>query len=90
MIHVLSVAEFMYHDAVDHLIRQQHEQAIEIQIAFAGAAAPAGALVADGDPSVIYTGERRTNNHSGRSDFDGNSSSVTAVAWLCFFPWKHG
>ena len=46
---MLSMAKLVYHDAVDHIIRQQHQQTVEIQIALAGAAAPAASLGPDGD-----------------------------------------
>jgi hypothetical protein len=35
MIHVLSVAQLMGHNAIDHLIRQKHQKTIEAQVAVA-------------------------------------------------------
>ena len=42
----------MDHHIVDDMVRGQHQQAVEIEVALAGAAAPATALVADGDAPV--------------------------------------
>ena len=52
---MLSVAEFMHHDAVQHFAGCQHEQAVKVEVAFGGAAAPYGFLVTDGDPAVSNT-----------------------------------
>ena len=45
----------MDHHIVDDMVRGQHQQAVEIDVALAGAAAPAAALVADGDAPVGHT-----------------------------------
>lgn len=42
----------MDHHIVDDMVRGQHQQAVEIEVALAGTAAPAAALVADGDAPV--------------------------------------
>ena len=52
MVQLLSVTQLVHHDAVDHLRRRQHQEAVEIQIPPGAAAAPSGPLVSDGDPSV--------------------------------------
>ena len=49
MIHLLPVGQLMDHHIVQDLLRRQHQQAVEVQISPAGAAAPAGLLAADGD-----------------------------------------
>ena len=51
MVHLLQMAELVNDDAVDHLDRGQHQQAVKAQVPFRTAAAPAAFLGADGDPA---------------------------------------
>lgn len=54
MVHFQAVAEFVDDDIVDDIRGCHHEEAVEVQVAFCGAGAPAGFLVSDGDASVGY------------------------------------
>ena len=49
MIHLEQVAELVNDHAVYYLGRSQHQQAVEVEIAFGAAAAPSGFLVSDRD-----------------------------------------
>ena len=53
MIHLEAVAELMHDDAVQHLGRREHQEAVEIQISFCRAAAPAGLLSPYADASEV-------------------------------------
>ena len=59
MVHLLPVAQFVHHHIVPNFFRGKHQQAVEIQISFAGAAAPSGALSTDGNGAVGYANQRR-------------------------------
>ena len=48
------MAQFVHHHIVDYFRGCQHQQTVEIQIPLAAAAAPSGALIADGDVSIGY------------------------------------
>ena len=50
MVHMLPVAKLVDHHIVPYLRRGKHQQAVEIQVARPGAAAPAGLLGPDTDP----------------------------------------
>lgn len=52
MIHLLTVTELMYNHIVNHILRCQHQKAVEIQIPFCTAASPHRFLLSDSDPSV--------------------------------------
>ena len=52
VVHFQAVAQFVDHHIVDDMVRGQHQQAVEIEVALAGTAAPTAALVADGDAPV--------------------------------------
>ena len=52
MVHFQAVAQFVDYHIVNNMAGDQHQQAVEIEIALAGAAAPAAALIADGDAPV--------------------------------------
>ena len=52
MVQFLPVAQLMHNHIVQHVLRAEHQQAVEVQVALGGAAAPAGFLVPDGDPAV--------------------------------------
>lgn len=54
VVQLQSVAQLVDHDIVDDMRRGEHQQAIEIEVSLAGAAAPAAALIADGDVSVAH------------------------------------
>ena len=54
MVHLLPVAQLMDHHAVDDLRRRQHQETIEAEVPFTGAAAPPGLLTADGDEAVVH------------------------------------
>ena len=58
MIHLEQVAELMNDHAVDHLWRGQHQQAVEVEIAFGAATAPSGFLISYGDPAGTDAEER--------------------------------
>lgn len=45
----------MHDDVTLHFGRGKHEQAVKVEVALAGAAAPARFLVADGDAVIEYT-----------------------------------
>ena len=68
MVHLLAVAQLVDHHAVDDLRRTEHQQAVEIQIPFGGAAAPAAFLVADGDVPVGHPHQRCEIPHSLRDE----------------------
>ena len=53
------MAQLMHHDAVDHLRRRQHQQAVEIEIALRGTAAPPRALAADRNAAECHADARR-------------------------------
>ena len=54
MVHMDAVAEFVDDHVIDDFRRRQHKQAVEVQIAFGTAAAPARFLVADRDIAECY------------------------------------
>ena len=50
VIHLLQVAQLMDDDIINHCIWRHHQPPVEVDIAEAGAAAPAGGLVLDKEP----------------------------------------
>ena len=59
VIHLQPVAKLVDDHVVPDLLRSQHQQAVEIQIPFCGAAPPACPLIADGNASVCHAEKRR-------------------------------
>ena len=49
MVHFLPVTQFMNHHIILYRFRTQHQQTVETEISTGTAAAPPGALTADGD-----------------------------------------
>ena len=58
MVHLEQVAMFVDVLAVDCLGRCQHEQAVEVEVAFCAATAPSGFLFSDGDSSRVHSEKR--------------------------------
>ena len=54
MVELAQMAHFVDHDIVSQMFRQQRDPVIEIQITLARTAAPARALVTDGQTVEIY------------------------------------
>ena len=57
----------MHHDAVHHLRRGKHQQTVEVEIALAAAAPPAGTLVPDGYAPVADAHQRGKMAHTLRN-----------------------
>jgi hypothetical protein len=49
----------MHHHAVDDFRRREHQQAVEVQVAFRAAASPPCFLGTDGDSAGLYAEQRR-------------------------------
>ena len=58
VVHMPAVAQLMHHNAVDHLPRREHQQAVEAQIAARGAAPPARFLGPDRDAAEVHADAR--------------------------------
>ena len=59
----------MHHHVIPDLFRNQHQQAVEIQITLTAAASPAGALVPDGYVSAGHPHSRRQTGYPFRNIF---------------------
>ena len=52
VIHLLPMAQLMYHDRIEHLGRCQQQKAVEVQIPFGRTTSPSGLLMTYGDLAV--------------------------------------
>ena len=58
VVHLLPVAKLMDHHIVPHSVGAEHQQAVEIQVPFGRAGAPAALLGPDGDAPVGHPHQR--------------------------------
>ena len=81
MIHLEQVAELVNDHAVYYLGRSQHQQAVEVEIAFGAAAAPSGFLVSDRDSAGADAEERSVIKNALRNVFPGLLRETPDVAF---------
>ena len=52
VIEFLAMAELVHHHIIPHLLRAEHQQTVEVQVALSGAGSPTALLRTDGDTAI--------------------------------------